>query len=109
MAATSAAAFVRAEIARAPVVVFSKTYCPYCTKAKSALASVGLSPSPSKYIIHEIDGRPDESDIQDALATITGGRTVPRVFIDGKCIGGGDDTARLAASGKLAEMLKPLL
>jgi glutaredoxin 3 len=36
---------------------------------------------------------------------VTGGRTVPRVFINGKCIGGGDDTAKMEKDGKL----KPLL
>jgi glutaredoxin len=30
---------------------------------------------------------------------------VPRVFIDGKCIGGGDDTAAAAADGRLRQWL----
>lgn len=34
--------FVASTIKSHPVVVFSKTYCPYCTKAKKALQSVGL-------------------------------------------------------------------
>ena len=33
-------------------------------------------------------------DIQDALAEITGARSVPRVFVGGAFIGGGDDTVR---------------
>lgn len=40
-----------------------------------------------------------------ARSKMTGARTVPRVFVNGKCIGGGDDTAALAASGRLAKML----
>ena len=36
---------------------------------------------------------------------LTGAKTVPRVFVNGNCIGGGDDTAALAANGKLAKML----
>lgn len=31
---------------------------------------------------------------------------VPRVFINGKCIGGGDDTARLDKDNRLEPMLK---
>jgi glutaredoxin 3 len=36
---------------------------------------------------------------------LTGGRTVPRVFVDRVFLGGGDDMARLAASGELADLL----
>ncbi len=36
-----AAEFVRKAIASYPIVIFSKTYCPYCTKAKKALQAVG--------------------------------------------------------------------
>jgi len=32
-------------------------------------------------------------------------RQVPRVFVDGKCIGGGSDTVQLFKSGKLEEIL----
>ena len=44
--------------------------------------------------------------IQDYLQKITGDRTVPRVFIAGKCIGGGGDTKSLHQGGKLVPMLK---
>ena len=40
----------------------------------------------------ELDTRDDGEAIQDALLELTGGRSVPRVFIDGQFIGGGDDT-----------------
>ena len=43
--------------------------------------------------------------VQDALLTLTGGRSVPRVFVDGKFIGGGDDTAAMARDGRLKTML----
>jgi glutaredoxin-related protein len=44
--------------------------------------------------------------VQDALLEVTGGRSVPRVFVGGKFIGGGDDTAAKAASGELLALLK---
>lgn len=43
--------------------------------------------------------------IQDALGDLTGARSVPRVFIGGKFIGGGDDTVRKADSGELKQLL----
>lgn len=52
-----ASAFIAAEIAAAKVVVFSKTYCPYCTKAKRALESVGLPAS--AFVVHELDKMSD--------------------------------------------------
>lgn len=40
--------FVKEKVAGSPVVVFSKSYCPYCTKAKKALDAVG-----AKYKVSE--------------------------------------------------------
>lgn len=59
-----------------------------------------------KISVMELESRPDCADIQDYLMSITGGRSVPRVFVAGKFIGGGDDTEALARSGKLKEMLE---
>ena len=44
--------------------------------------------------------------IQDEMGKVTGARSVPRVFIGGKFIGGGDDVARLAKSGELQALVK---
>jgi glutaredoxin 3 len=44
--------------------------------------------------------------VQEYLQEITGGRSVPRVFVGGKFIGGGDDTARLKRSGELQVILQ---
>jgi glutaredoxin 3 len=52
-----------------------------------------------------LDERDDGGDIQDALAELTGGRSVPRVFVEEAFIGGGDDTERLARSGELAKLV----
>ena len=53
----------------------------------------------------QLDQRGDGDSLQDYLLELTGGRSVPRVFVDGKFIGGGDDTARLAANGELRQLL----
>lgn len=87
-----------------PVVVFSKTWCPYCQNAKEALASVGAD-----FLAVELDERDDGADIQSALTERTGVKTVPRVFINGTCIGGGDDTVRLRDSGELSGLVSAAL
>lgn len=48
----------------------------------------------------------DPSAIQQTLGQLTGGTSVPRVFISENFIGGGDDTERLANNGELEVMLK---
>lgn len=81
------------------VFVASKTYCPYCTAAKKLIEEV----YPEAYIL-ELDTMEEGDDIQNALAQITGQRTVPNIFINGKHIGGNSD---LQALGK--EKIKALL
>ena len=154
MPSEATAAWVKSEIASAPVVVFSKSYCPcvqnqrarvrarvracahvcarmalcaprrraaiktpalmnrasprrlspfhsYCAKAKSALSPLV---SGKALVWHELDHMDNGSEIQAALA-FTGATSVPRVFVGGKFIGGGDDTAALARSGELKRMI----
>lgn len=87
-----------------PVMVFSKTYCPYSRKAKSILSKYTLG---DHYHVMELDQLTAKADeYQDELGKLTGARTVPRVFIGGKCIGGGDDTGALEKSGDLVRLLK---
>ena len=57
-----------------------------------------------KYEVMELDKTPDGPAIQDIMLGMTGGRSVPRVFINGKFIGGGDDTAAKAKSGELIKL-----
>lgn len=39
-------------------------------------------------VVPQLDHRNDGDEIQDCLAQLTGGRSVPRVFVGGKFIGG---------------------
>jgi glutaredoxin 3 len=48
----------------------------------------------------------DRTGIQAELGKLTGATSVPRVFISGKFLGGGDDTVAAAQSGKLAQLCK---
>ncbi len=64
--------WINQEISSNLVVIFSKTYCPYCRKAKTALQAAGLD----KYTVHELDERQDGDNILDVLRDMTGARTV---------------------------------
>lgn len=64
--------FVNLQVSKNKVVVFSKSYCPFCKKAKAALSDAGLK----EYVLLELDERDDGDEIQDALLKITGGRSV---------------------------------
>ena len=83
-----------------PIVVFSKTYCPYCTRVKDLLSKLG-----AKHKVIELDVESDGSQIQSALAEWTGQRTVPNVFISGNHIGGCDDVMEKHSAGKLVPLL----
>lgn len=96
--------FADAKIASKKVVVISKSYCPFCKKAKQVLGKYKISDENIEYI--EIENRPDMDEIQDHMRSLTGARSVPRVFIGGKCVGGGDEVASLDAKGKLKPMLE---
>ena len=92
------------KIANKKVFVISKSYCPFCVKAKKVLQKYNI---PADNIeIQEIENDKDCNEIQDYMRQLTGGRSVPRVFIGGKFIGGGDETEAAHKSGKLQGMLE---
>jgi len=84
-----------------PVVVFSKSYCPYCVKVKELLQSINVS----NMKVIELDQSDDGPKLQQVLGTITGQTTVPSVWVGGKFIGGCDDTTKLHKQGKLVPAL----
>ena len=98
---------VSSKIARNKVMVFSKSYCPHSTKAKNVFSKYILdgSLSPDDYEEMELDERKDGDQIQDYLLELTGARTVPRVFVNGEFVGGGDDTVAKDKSGELRKLL----
>ncbi|GAC71436.1 hypothetical protein PANT_3d00037 [Moesziomyces antarcticus T-34] len=87
------------------VAVFSKSYCPYCTQAKSVIAKLGLDQSSVGVL--ELDQMGSEgSDIQAYLMEKTSQRTVPNIFINKKHLGGCSDLLDAQKSGKLQQLLK---
>lgn len=97
----SPAEFAKEEIASSDVVVFSKSYCPFCTSTKQLFSNMSID---AKVI--ELDQIDNGAEIQSALLDMSGQRTVPNVFVKGKHLGGNDDTQAAARSGKLEEMMK---
>lgn len=81
----------------AKVTIYSKTYCPYCDRAKSLFKSKGVS-------YEEI--MLDDKDAEfAALKQKTGLMTVPQIFIGEQLVGGYTDLAALDREGKLDPML----
>lgn len=90
-------------IALQPAVIFSKSTCPFVAKAKEAFKAIGVSRIPEV----QLDQMPPQvqSQIQDHLQEMTGARTVPRVFIGKKFVGGGTQIVKLAESGELKTLM----
>ncbi len=81
------------------IIIYTKDYCPYCTKAKNLLKQKGVTD------IHEIDITHDEKLQAEMLEKSGGKRTVPQIFIHGTHVGGFDDMAALDKAGKLDGLL----
>ncbi|HCB75157.1 glutaredoxin 3 [Sphingomonas yantingensis] len=82
----------------ANVEIYTKAWCPYCTRAKRLLSQKGAA-------FEEYDitmGGPKRAEMIDRA---NGRTTVPQVFIDGAHVGGSDDLAALEREGRLDALL----
>ena len=80
------------------VVIYTKSFCPYCTAAKDLLTSKGAA-------FEEISVDGNRAG-QAAMAVKANGRsTVPQIFIDDRLIGGCDDMLALDRQGGLDPLL----
>ncbi|XP_068058056.1 thioredoxin reductase 3 [Anomalospiza imberbis] len=91
---------VRTLIASHRVMIFSKSYCPYCNKVKELFSSLRV-----EYYALELDVIDDGASIQQVLAELTNQRTVPNVFVNGTHIGGCDATYQAYKDGSLQKLL----
>ncbi len=82
------------------VIIYTLTYCPYCTKAKKLLNQKNIS---YEEIIVDNYNERQRLELQ---AKANGQRTLPQIFIDDKHIGGCDDLYALDKEGKLDELVK---
>jgi glutaredoxin 3 len=81
-----------------PIVVYTKSFCPYCHSAKDLLRRKGVD-------FQEISVDGDRAG-QAAMAVKAGGRsTVPQIFVGETHIGGCDDLYELERAGRLDPLL----
>ncbi len=80
------------------IVIYSKTVCPYCVKAKFLL---------KRYSVDFEEILVTSSEIMEEMVKKSGGmKTVPQIFVDDKHIGDCEGLYKLDAEGKLEEILK---
>ncbi|KIW95227.1 uncharacterized protein Z519_03811 [Cladophialophora bantiana CBS 173.52] len=110
---------------KSPIIIFSKSYCPYSKRAKSLLLET-YTITPAPYVV-ELDlmttpvpkphGADEDDDapaptlgrkLQDLLATLTGRRTVPNIMINAQSLGGSDDIVKMHMEGTLEEEIKKM-
>ncbi|MFD2111744.1 glutathione peroxidase [Thiorhodococcus fuscus] len=65
------------------VAVFTRDGCPFCARAKEALSDAGI---PFEELVLNKDYT------EQGLRAVSNAASVPQVFVDGKLIGGSDDT-----------------
>lgn len=93
-------------LARSPVTIFSKSYCPHSAKAKHILLNA-FDIRPAPYIV-ELNHHTSGPALQDLLMKTTGRRTVPNILVNGKSVGGGDEMELLWRSGELPARVRQM-
>lgn len=79
------------------IEIYSKSYCPYCKRAKATLTDLGFA-----YEEFEIT---DSPALTLEMQERSGRKTVPQIFINDQHIGGGDDFHHALATGALTHLL----
>ncbi len=82
-----------------PVVIYTKSSCPYCHAAKDLLRRKGAA-------FEEISVDGDRAGQAAMAQRANGSSTVPQIFIGGTHVGGCDDLYDLDGEGKLDSLLK---
>lgn len=83
------------------IVIYTKDYCPYCTRAIEYFNGKNLP-------FEEIDVTHNLDLFNEMLSKSNGRRTVPEIFIGDIHIGGWDDLSLLIQQGKIDDLLKNL-
>jgi glutaredoxin 3 len=81
----------------APVVIYTKSWCPYCIRAKALLDA-----KQAGYQEIDIEREPQR---RAEMITRSGRSTVPQIFIGDTHVGGCDDLHELEARGGLDPLL----
>lgn len=82
----------------AEVKMYTTQWCGYCAAARELLRHKGAA-----FEEIDVDANPEKRQEMQALS---GGTTVPQVFINGAAVGGYSDIAALEEKGELDALLK---
>ena len=83
----------------ARVEIYTKFFCPYCTRAKRLLEVRGAA-----YEEYDITmGGPKRAEM---IQRANGRTTVPQIFIDDRHVGGSDELHELDRDGRLEPLLQ---
>ena len=82
----------------ARVEIYTKAFCPYCSRAMRLLADKGAD-------VEEIDITMGGARRAEMLARAGGRATVPQIFVGDRHVGGSDDLAALDRAGELDALL----
>jgi glutaredoxin 3 len=80
-----------------PVIMYTTSWCPYCSRARKLLASKNVA-----FEEIDVDAAPEK---RAEMQQKSGRRTVPQIFIGETHVGGSDDLHALEAAGKLDALL----
>ncbi|MCH8550786.1 MAG: glutaredoxin 3 [Natronospirillum sp.] len=97
MAKQSYAAVEELMSPRAPVVIYTTRFCPFCIRAKQLLASKQV----------DFDERPVDNDsaLRAEMTKKAGSRTVPQIWIGDVHVGGCDELFQLERQQRLDDLL----
>jgi glutaredoxin 3 len=84
--------------AAAAVLMYAKSWCPYCERARDLLKRKGVA-------LQEIDIETQPGQ-REAMIRRCGQYTVPQIFIGDRHVGGSDDLYALDAAGGLDPLLQ---
>ena len=84
-------------MSNAKVLMYTTQWCGYCAAARELLQSKGVE-------FEDIDVSMD-AKIRKQMTELSGGTTVPQIFINDKPVGGYDDIAALEHNGELDGLL----
>ena len=82
----------------AKVTIYTRAFCPYCSRAMSLLKQKNAD-------INYIDAGMDSKKKAEMIQKAGGARTFPQIFIDDLQIGGCDEMMALERAGKLDALL----
>jgi len=106
--------FVLNLIKSGKVVIFSKSYCPYCKEAKHLLHKINNKydrKSQVDIVTTELDfmNEMDGLLVKETLISFTNQKTVPYIFLNGKFIGGNSDLHEMHENGILEQFFEGII